>query len=323
MKRIAVVALGGNSLIIDNQRISAHDQLAVVEQSCEKIAKIVEKGFEVVITHGNGPQVGFNLLRSELAKEKLPPVPMDVCVAETQGSIGYMIQQALKNQFRKRGIAKEVVAVVSEVMVNADDPAFGEPTKPIGPFYNEVEAASLATKQGWVMKEDAGRGYRRVVASPMPVDIVGIEVINYLLSKGVTVVTTGGGGIAVKEQQRIFHGVEAVIDKDHVSSLLARKVRAKMLIISTGVSKVCLNYGKEDQVSIDAMTVSQARRYLCENQFSAGSMRPKVEAAITFLEEGGDRAIVASPEELDSAVLGNSGTHIVPDQKFEPYDYFS
>lgn len=310
MKEIAVIALGGNSLISDKDKISAADQLQAVQESCKFIAGLVEKGIEVVITHGNGPQVGFNLLRSEAALNQLPPVPLDVCVAETQGSIGYMIQQSLINEYQRRGIDKDVVTLVTQVQVAENDPAFAKPSKPVGPFYDQETARKQCEELGWDMVEDSGRGYRRVVASPQPLRFVEFRAIQTLVKQGVTVIVSGGGGVPVVETDCGFKGTAAVIDKDRAASLLADLLKADRLIIPTAVSQVSLNYGKPDQIDLDQITLEEARTYLRQGHFAAGSMGPKIEAAVSFLERGGKEVVITSPELIELAVLGKAGTRI-------------
>jgi len=311
LNRTVVIALGGNSFIRDNNKISADDQLEVIKNSCKSIVKLVKRGYDVVISHGNGPQVGFNLLRSEAARKQVPPLPLDVAVAETQGSIGYMIQQALKSEYARHGINKDVVTVVTQVMVDANDPAFRKPEKPIGPFYSKEQAEKLIREKGWNMMQDAGRGYRRVVASPRPIKIVEYQAIRTLVDKGFTVISCGGGGIpVVSDSENGLVGAEAVIDKDRAASLLACLLQADLLIIPTGVSKVSLNYRKPNQIDLDYISVDEAKEYLEQGHFAAGSMEPKIEAAISFLESGGSEVIITLPEMIEDAVLGNAGTHI-------------
>ncbi|MCD6086782.1 MAG: carbamate kinase [Candidatus Hydrothermae bacterium] len=316
MNKIAVVAIGGNSLIKDKSHQTVEDQYEAVKETAVHIADLIESGFNVVITHGNGPQVGFILLRSEIAKKviNLHPVPLDACGADTQGAIGYAIQRALRNEFRKRGKEKDVVTVVTMVVVDKNDPAFQNPSKPIGPFYTEEEAKEKIEAEKWIMKEDAGRGWRRVVPSPIPRKIVEINAIKTLVEKGFVVVGVGGGGIPVIEDDENGQivGVEAVIDKDYASSLLARELGADYFIISTAVEKVYLNFGTPDQKPIDRMTLEEARKYLKEGHFKEGSMAPKIRAVIEFLEAGGEAAIITSPESIVRAIKGETGTWIVP-----------
>ena len=312
MNKTVVIALGGNSFIKDNDKISVADQLEVIKNSCKPIVKLVKHGFNVVITHGNGPQVGFNLLRSEAARDQIPPQPLDVAVAETQGALGYMIQQALKSEYVRQGINKDVVTVVTQVLVDADDPAFRKPEKPIGPFYSKEQAERLMNEKGWNMVEDAGRGYRRVVASPRPVKIVEYQAIRALVEKGYTVICCGGGGIPVIiDSDNSLVGAAAVIDKDRAASLLACLLQADLLIIPTGVSKVSLNYRKPNQIDLDHISLDEAKAHLEQGHFAVGSMRPKIEAAISFLESGGREAIITLPEMIEDAVLGNAGTRIL------------
>ncbi len=313
MAKVAVVAIGGNSLIKDKEHQTVPDQFATTRETCVHIASMIEQGWDVVITHGNGPQVGFVLLRSELASHVLHTVPLDSCGADTQGSIGYMIQQSLYNEFLKRGMKKRAVTVVTQVVVDKDDPAFQNPTKPIGPFYTEEEAKRLAAERGWTVKDDAGRGWRRVVPSPIPREIVEQEAIKALIEQGFVVIGVGGGGIpVVRQEDGSLRGVEAVIDKDYASSLLASGIGADLFLISTAVEKVALNYGQPNQVWLDRMTVAEAKRYLSEGHFPPGSMGPKIKAIIQFLEKGGKEALITSPENIERALAGETGTRIVP-----------
>ncbi len=310
MSKLAVIALGGNSLIKDKQHQSVQDQRKAAFQSCEHIADLIEKGYNVVITHGNGPQVGFILLRSEMARGALHEVPLDACGADTQGALGYDFQQALGNILRKRGVDKKAVTVVTQVVVDKDDPAFSNPTKPIGSFYGAKEAEERK-KGGWVMVEDAGRGYRRVVASPMPKEIVEEDAIRALIREGFIVICTGGGGIPViRKENGDLEGTAAVIDKDYASALLSARVKSNVFIISTAVEKVCLNYGKPDQKELDRVTVEELKKYMAEGHFKPGSMLPKIRAAISFIENGGEKAIITDPPHIKDAVDGLTGTHI-------------
>lgn len=310
MAKVAVVAIGGNSLIKDKDHQTVPDQFAATRETCVHIADMIEQGWEVAITHGNGPQVGFILLRSELASQLLHAVPLDSCGADTQGAIGYMIQQSLGNEFQKRGIKKPVVTVVTQVVVNKDDPAFENPSKPIGPFYDEAKAKGYRDEEGWHIMEDAGRGWRRVVPSPIPMRIVEQEAIKALIGLGFVVIGVGGGGIPVVEEDGSLRGVEAVIDKDYASGLLATGIKADLFLVSTAVEKVALNYGKPNQVDLDRMTLSEAKRYLHEGHFPPGSMGPKIKAVIKFLKEGGKEALITSPENLARALRGETGTRI-------------
>lgn len=311
MTRTVVVAIGGNSLIRDRQHQTVPDQFATTRETCVHIADIIQQGWNVVITHGNGPQVGFILMRSELASDVLHTVPLDSCGADTQGALGYMIQQVLGNELFKRGIDIPVATVVTQVVVDEDDPAFGNPTKPIGPFYDEAKAKLHEEEQGWAVMEDAGRGWRRVVPSPLPREIVEVRAIKTLLGAGFVVIGVGGGGIpVVRDGEGNLRGVEAVIDKDYASSLLASGIEADLFLISTAVEKVYLNYGQPSQKALDHMSVDEARGYLGEEQFPPGSMGPKIKAVIQFLESGGKEALITSPENLERALRGETGTRI-------------
>ncbi|MEW6281019.1 MAG: carbamate kinase [Candidatus Eremiobacterota bacterium] len=312
MAKIAVVAVGGNSLIKDSAHQSIPDQYQAVVETAGHIADMVEAGWEVVVTHGNGPQVGFILLRSELSRGKVHPVPLDVIGADTQGAIGYHLQQALGNEFRRRGMNKLAVTVVTQAVVDRDDPAFQKPSKPIGPFMTEAEARQREQEEGWDVVEDAGRGWRRVVASPKPHCIVELDCIKTMIEAGFVVIAVGGGGIpVVPAPGGSLEGVAAVIDKDLASSLLARNLHADLFVISTAVEKVCLRFGTPQQESLDRVTLEQARAYLTEGHFKAGSMKPKVEAVIAYLQEDGPAALITNPENLRRALNGETGTHFV------------
>jgi carbamate kinase len=313
MSRLAVVAVGGNSLIKDKDHQTIPDQYAAGAESMAHIAGMIQAGWEVVITHGNGPQVGFILRRAELALHELHPVPLDFCGADTQGAIGYMFQQALHNEFREREIRKAAVTVVTQVLVDQEDPAFQKPSKPIGSFMDEPAALQHRQNDGWAVVEDAGRGWRRVVASPLPVRIIEEDAIRSLIQAGFVVISTGGGGIPVVEDaQGNLVGVEAVIDKDFAGSLLAASLRADLFLISTAVEKVAINYNKPDQQWLDRLTLADARRYLAEGQFAKGSMGPKIEAIIKYLEQGGKQALITDPQNIDRALEGHTGTWVVP-----------
>lgn len=314
MKQLAVIAIGGNSLIRDNSRQSVEDQYDAVCETAKHIAGIIEQGFDVVITHGNGPQVGFILRRSEIASEVagMHHVPLVSCGADTQGAIGYQIQQAMDNEFKARGMTKKAVTVVTQVAVAATDPAFQKPTKPIGSFYTEQQAEAMRRQHpDWVLVSDAGRGFRRVVASPLPQNIVEKDVIRLLIQSGYCVIGVGGGGIPVVRQDNgSYRGVDAVIDKDFASSLLATEINADVLIISTGVPKVYLNYGKPGEQALDSVTLAELKQYVADQHFAPGSMLPKIQAVIQFLESGGKKAIITNPESLEEAVAGRTGTHV-------------
>jgi carbamate kinase len=314
MGKVAVVAIGGNSLIKDDQHRTVPDQFAATRETAVHIAEMIKSGWDVVITHGNGPQVGFILLRAELASHILHTVPLDSCGADTQGALGYMIQQCLYNEFLKQKVPKQAVTVVTQVVVDRNDPAFANPTKPIGPFFDEDKARRYQEERGWQVREDAGRGWRRVVPSPRPLEIVERDAILTLIGDGFAVIAVGGGGIpVVREADGSLRGVEAVIDKDYASALLATSVQADLFLISTAVDRVAVNFRKPDQRFIERMTVSEARRYLAEGHFPPGSMGPKIEACIQFIEHSGKEAIITSPERINDALQGKAGTRIVGD----------
>jgi carbamate kinase len=311
-KPLVVIAVGGNSLIADSTHMSVMDQYQAAGQTSHHIASLVEAGYRVVVTHGNGPQVGFILMRSELARTVLHQVPLESCVADTQGAIGYQIEQTLLNELRQRRLNSKIATVVTQVIVAGSDPAFTEPTKPIGPFYGEAEARQHEREDGWVVREDAGRGWRRVVPSPLPLEIVELEAIRILLENDVLVIAVGGGGIpVVRNANGDLEGVPAVIDKDAASCLLAKKLGADTFIISTAVDKVMLHYGQPQERALDEITLAEARAYLAAGHFAAGSMQPKIEAAISFIEQGGQRVIITQPHLLEEAIAGRNGTHII------------
>ena len=313
MSKTAVVAVGGNSLIKDKNHQTVPDQYAATVETCIHIAGMVAQGWSVVVTHGNGPQVGFILRRSELSAHELHDVPLDSCGADTQGAIGYMMQKALYNEFRKRGMVKEAVTVVTQVLVDKKDPAFQNPSKPIGSFMDKDTALKHRDADAWAVVEDAGRGWRRVVASPLPQRIIERDVIKTLIDQGFVVVAVGGGGIpVVEDEQGNLVGSEAVIDKDFASSLLANSINADLLLISTAVEKVALNYGQPNQVWLERMTLAEAKKYWAEGHFHKGSMGPKIQASIWFLERGGKEALITNPENIERALLGETGTRIVP-----------
>lgn len=314
-KKTAVIAIGGNSLIKDNAHQKIEDQYQAAKETCYHIADMIEAGWNVAIGHGNGPQVGLILRQSEVAAkvEHLPETPLDVCGAESQGLIGYLLQQNLQNELFRRKIHQNVATVITQVLVDKNDPAFQHPTKPIGGFMTEEEAKRKAEELGWTVVEDAGRGWRRVVASPDPKEVVELDTIKALIEAGVIVITVGGGGIPVIDKgDGDYVGVAAVIDKDFASSLLAQEINADIFIISTAVEKVALNYGKPNEKLIDRMTVAEAKQYIQEGHFAKGSMLPKVQACIRYLEAGGKEALITSPENIGRALRGETGTWIVP-----------
>ncbi len=319
MGRLAVVAVGGNSLIKDEAHKTVADQYAAICETAVQITDMIESGYDVVITHGNGPQVGFALRRSEIAErtEGIHPVPLVNCGAGTQGAIGYQIQQAMGNEFRRRRMDKTAVTVVTQVLVDVDDPAFEKPSKPIGSFFGEDQVERVRREHpDWALVSDAGRGYRRVVASPSPKEIIEAPVIESLMSQGYCLIAVGGGGIpVVRRPDGTLEGRDAVIDKDFASSLLASRLRADLLVISTGVPQVCVNFGKADQRALGRVTVAELERYVEEGHFAPGSMLPKIQAVIQFLERPGRegrRAVITDPQSLGRAVVDRAGTHVVP-----------
>jgi len=311
--KLITIAIGGNSLITDPKQPDVPHQWDAVRETCEHIAEMIAEGWNVIVTHGNGPQVGYILRRSEIAaKSGIHDVPLDLIVADTQGSIGYMLQQALDNSMRRLGINRTVLTVVTQVRVDPDDPAFHNPNKPIGSFMTEQEAYKYEA-EGWNVMEDAGRGWRRVVASPKPLAIHEINAIRVLVNNDYVVIAGGGGGVpVVRNAQGELRGTYAVIDKDRASSLLAQTLRADLFIISTGVEKVALNFNKPNQQLLDQITLAEAQRYIEEGQFAAGSMLPKIEAAVEFIKMGGPQAIITDPPNLARALRGETGTRIVP-----------
>ncbi len=315
MGNLAVVAIGGNSLIQDKMHESVRDQYIAAHETCEHISAMIEDGWDVVIGHGNGPQVGFILRRSELAAHELHEVPLDACGADTQGAIGYALVQNLQNRLRQDKRDKPVVAVVTQTEVSEDDPAFGSPSKPIGSFMDAALAVQRREHDGWAVVEDANRGWRRVVPSPRPLRIVELEAVKILVDAGAVVVAVGGGGIpVVANDDGDLQGVEAVIDKDLSCSLLARLLGADLFLITTAVEKVALHFGTPDQVWLDHVTLEEARKYLAEGtHFAKGSMAPKIEAVIEYLEGGGKRAIITNPANVERALRGETGTSITAD----------
>ncbi len=312
--KLVVVAIGGNSLITDPNNPEIEQQWEAVRETCRHIADMIADGWQVVITHGNGPQVGYILNRSEIAKREagIHDVPLDLVVADTQGSIGYMLQQALDNSLRRVGMNHTVATIITQMRVDPDDPAFDHPDKPIGGFLS-YEEAMAAQEHGWHMVEDAGRGWRRVVASPKPLVVNEINAIQAMVLAGYIVIVCGGGGVpVVRNEVGSLRGVDAVIDKDRASSLLAQTLRADLLLISTGVEKVCLHFNSPDVYALDVMTLQEARRYMEQGHFARGSMYPKIEAAVDFVHNGGPRAIITNPVNLTRALHHETGTWIVP-----------
>lgn len=311
-KKIALIAFGGNALLPDNQRGLQEEQMRNAQRAARLMVHVVRKGYELIIVHGNGPQVGNLLIQMEEAVTKIPPFSLDVCDAMTEGSMGFMLEKAIVNELRTRSIDKEVATIVTQVVVDREDPAFSEPTKPVGPFYTKYRAQAVAREKKWAMVEDAGRGYRKVVPSPKPIDVVPKWIIRDLVSAGRIVVAAGGGGIPVIINGRgLFKGVEAVIDKDYVASLIAREVKVDLFVILTGVERVFLDYGTPQEQPLEVMTIAQTREYLDQGQFPRGSMGPKIEAAIDFIQAGGQEVLITSARHLKAALLRRSGTRIV------------
>ena len=314
MAKTIVVAIGGNSLITDEKHQSVPDQYHAVEQTSAHLTELVrDPGVRLVVTHGNGPQVGFILRRSELAAASLHQVPLDSCVADTQGALGYHLQRALHNAFKTTGVKRQAVTVVTQVLVDARDPAFQRPSKPIGAFLTRERAEEHRVKDGWDVAEDSGRGWRRVVSSPAPGEILEIDAVRTLLDAGFVVIAAGGGGIAVVEDaQGAITGATAVIDKDLASSLLARQLGADLLVVSTAVEQVYLDYGKPTQRALARMTVAEARQYMAAGHFKPGSMLPKIQALVSFVEGGGKEGLITDPPHLSLALQGETGTRVVP-----------
>lgn len=313
--KTAVVALGGNSLIRPGDEGTADQQFERMHKTCDILADMLSEGYDIVFTHGNGPQVGNILLQNELSEGTVPPMPLDVCGAQSQGQIGYMFQQTLKNELENKGIDRNVTSVITQVVVDESDPAFEEPSKFVGPYYDEEEVEKLKEKKDWTIKQTAKHKYRRVVPSPEPKRIVEAEVINDLVfsgEKGHIVIAAGGGGVPVIEKDENLEGVEGVIDKDLASAVLANSIDETFFIMLTRIDHVYLNYGEMDQEPISSMTLAEAKQYLEDNHFPPGSMGPKIEASIRFLEGGGEKVLITSPEKLSESLEGNSGTYIYP-----------
>jgi carbamate kinase len=311
MNKVAVVAVGGNALIVDEKHRTVPDQYLAAAECMRHIAEMIQTGWKVVVTHGNGPQVGFILRRSEIARHELHEVPLDSCGADTQGAIGYMFQRALHNEFKQRGLNRQAVTVVTQVLVDKNAPEFQKPSKPIGSFMSEADAQVKMAKEGWTMAEDAGRGWRRVVASPLPQRIIERDAIQALIEQDFVVIAVGGGGIPVIENEHgDLLGMEAVIDKDYGGALMANSLPAEIFIIATAVEKVAINFNKPNQQWLDRLTVAEAQQYLAESHFAKGSMEPKIKAALQFIERGGQAAIITNPENLSRALAGETGTRI-------------
>jgi carbamate kinase len=311
--KLAVVAFGGNALLRPEDRGTQEEQIARAKQAARWLAEIVRHGYKLIVVHGNGPQVGNILVQNEEASTKIPPQTLDVCVAQTEGSMGFLLQQAIRNRLDSIGVSGDVATILTEVEVDPTDAAFKRPTKPIGPFVTRYRAEALTRDLGWTMREDAGHGWRHVVASPRPLRILNLQTIVHMLDSAAVVIAAGGGGIpVVRGRDGQWRGVEAVIDKDFASSLLASELRAEMYVVLTGVAKVSIDFEKPSEKALDRITVAEATRYLAEGQFPAGSMGPKIEAAIQFVNRGGKQVLITDVEHLRDAMQGQDGTLIVP-----------
>jgi len=310
--KIALVAFGGNAMLPEDQKGLQSEQMRNAARAAELMVHIVQKGYELIIVHGNGPQVGNLLIQMEEAANKIPPYSLDVCDAMTEGSMGFLLERALVNELRRRSIDKEVASLVTQVVVDKDDPAFAKPTKPVGPFYSKFRGQELAREKKWTMVEDAGRGYRKVVPSPKPIDVVNNRAIRALVEAGHIVIAAGGGGIPVIiNSNGLLEGVEAVIDKDYAASLLAREVKVDLFIILTAIERVFIDFGKPDQREAPVLTVDEARAHLAAGQFPPGSMGPKIRAAVEYIEAGGREVLITKDSHLKAALINRSGTRIV------------
>lgn len=310
-KKIALIAFGGNAILPENQKGLQSEQMKNAQKAARLMIHVVKKGFDLIIVHGNGPQVGNLLIQMEEAINKIPPFSLEVCDAMTEGSMGYMLERAIINELRRNSLDKEVATLITQVVVDKEDPAFENPTKPVGPFYTKYRAHMLARQKKWKMIEDAGRGYRKVVPSPKPIDIVPKRTIRDLVYSGKIVITAGGGGIPIIiNGNGLFQGVEAVIDKDHAASLIASEVKVDLFIILTNVERVYLNYGKPEQKPIEVMSVAQAQAYLEQGQFPPGSMGPKIQAAMDYIKNGGKEVLITSANYLKAAMIHRSGTRV-------------
>ena len=311
-RKIALIAFGGNAILPENQRGLQSEQMKNAQRAACLMIHVVKKGYDLIIVHGNGPQVGNLLIQQEEAINKIPPFSLEICDAMTEGSMGYMLERAIINELRKNSLDKEVATLITQVVVDNEDPAFDNPTKPIGPFYTKYRAQMLSRQKKWKMIEDAGRGYRKVVPSPKPIDVVPKRVIRDMVHSGKIVIAAGGGGIPIIiDGNGLFQGIEAVIDKDHAASLIASEVKADLFIILTNVDRVYLNYGKPDEKPIDAMSLDQAQAYLDQGQFPPGSMGPKIQAAIDYIRHGGKEVLITSANHLKAALINRSGTKII------------
>jgi len=307
--KLAVVAFGGNALLRSEDHGTQEEQIARAKQAARWLAEIVRQDYKLIVVHGNGPQVGNILVQAEEASTKIPPQSLDVCVAQTEGSIGFMLQQAIRNRLAAIGRGGDVATVLTEVEVDPNDPAFKRPTKPIGPFFTRYRAEALERDLGWVMREDSGRGWRHVVPSPRPLRILGVETISHMLNASAVVIAAGGGGVpVVRGRDGQWRGIEAVIDKDYASALLATELRADLFIILTGVAQVAIDFGKPSETLLSRLSVDDASRYLAEGQFPPGSMGPKIEAATQFVRASGRSVLITDVEHLREALVGEGGT---------------
>jgi carbamate kinase len=311
-RKLALIAFGGNALLPVGEHGLQEEQQRNAERAARLMVHVVRKGYDLIIVHGNGPQVGNLLIQMEEAVTKVPPFSLDICVAMTEGSMGFMLERAIINELRRRSLDKEVATVVTQVVVDREDPAFANPTKPVGPFYPKFRAQALAREKKWKMVEDAGRGYRQVVPSPRPIDVVSKWIVRDLVCAGRIVIAAGGGGVPVIIDGRgLFKGIDAVIDKDYTASLIAREVKVELFVILTNVEHVCLDYGTPEERPVEVMSVAEARRNLARGQFPPGSMGPKIEAAIEYIEAGGPEVLITSAAHLKAALLKRTGTRIV------------
>lgn len=310
--QLAVIAFGGNAILKADERGTQEEQIHHTDEACDLMAQVVQRGYELIIVHGNGPQVGNILIQMEEAVNKVPPFSLDVCVGISEGSMGYMLERSLRNHFRKRNLSKEVATLITQVMVDPRDPAFENPSKPIGPFFTAYRAAALKKEKKWPMIEDSGRGYRRVVASPLPQRIINLDIIRLLVREGVCVIAAGGGGIpAYYDGHDNIKGVEAVIDKDYTSSVLAAELKADLFVILTNVEFAAINFGKRNQKNLARVRLKEIKKYFEKGHFPQGSMGPKIRAAINYIEHGGKEVIITSAREVLRALKGQTGTHIV------------
>lgn len=311
-RKIALIAFGGNAILSNNQRGLQTEQMQNSQKAAKLMIHIVKRGFDLIIVHGNGPQVGNLLIQMEEAINKVPPFSLEVCDAMTEGSMGFMLEKALINELRKSSLDREIATLITQIVVDKHDPAFDNPTKPIGPFYSKYRAQMLVREKRWTMVEDAGRGYRKVVPSPKPIDVVPKRVLYDLVHSGKIVIAAGGGGIPVIINGRgLFQGVEAVIDKDYASSLIARETKADLFIILTNIPQVSLNFGTSEEIPIASMTVNEAESHLGDGQFPAGSMGPKIRAAVEYIRSGGKEVLITSANHLKAALINRSGTRII------------